>query len=198
MIDWQALIDEQVDLHNQLEALGYYGVDDPTLLGPPATEEQITAAEARLNVRLDPEYRSFLAVANGWREQQDFWNLLSTEELGIGANYIGAGLPKEYRKNSVLPWTSIMDNLAASWGLRTNLEKRPPELPDWKYLIPIGVTEGLGGDLYMIGTPLDQTATEPKPLYETINQPPLRYSSFSDYLRASIQRDRDRIARATT
>ncbi len=33
----------------------------------PATEEQITAAEARLGLALPPSYREFLQVSNGWR-----------------------------------------------------------------------------------------------------------------------------------
>lgn len=34
---------------------------------PPATEEQIAAAEKRLGVTLPPSYRAFLKVSNGWR-----------------------------------------------------------------------------------------------------------------------------------
>lgn len=33
---------------------------------PPATEEQITAAERRLGIALPPSYRAFLKVSNGW------------------------------------------------------------------------------------------------------------------------------------
>ncbi len=193
MTDWQALIDEQVELHNQLVELGYY--DDATEVGPPATEEQIAAAEARLDARLDPEYRSFLTVANGWRQQQDFWNLMGTEELGIGAIYDGPG-PPETRTRSIAPWTGIIEARDAAWAIGTAIEKRPPELSDWKYLIPIGVTDGLGGDLYMIGAPLDQAPTDPNPIYDTMYNLH-SYTAFSDYLRASIQRDRDHIGRAS-
>lgn len=34
---------------------------------PPASEDQIAAAEARLGVKLPPSYREFLGVSNGWR-----------------------------------------------------------------------------------------------------------------------------------
>jgi len=34
---------------------------------PPATEDQIAAAESRLGVSFPPSYRSFLRVTNGWR-----------------------------------------------------------------------------------------------------------------------------------
>jgi hypothetical protein len=35
---------------------------------PPATDEQIAAAEARLGVTLPPSYKTFLKVTNGWRQ----------------------------------------------------------------------------------------------------------------------------------
>jgi hypothetical protein len=35
---------------------------------PPATDEQIAAAEARLGVALPPSYKAFLKVTNGWRQ----------------------------------------------------------------------------------------------------------------------------------
>ena len=34
---------------------------------PPASEEEVLEAEARLGLTLPPSYRSFLAVSNGWR-----------------------------------------------------------------------------------------------------------------------------------
>ena len=39
---------------------------------PGATEGEITAAEARLGVRLPPSYRAFLGVTNGWRTTKTF------------------------------------------------------------------------------------------------------------------------------
>jgi len=41
---------------------------------PPATEEEIVAAEGRLGVRLPPSYRAFLGVSNGWRNANAFIN----------------------------------------------------------------------------------------------------------------------------
>lgn len=49
---------------------------------PPATTEQIAAAEKRLGRRLPPSLREFLLVSNGWRDAGDFIHRLAgTEEL---------------------------------------------------------------------------------------------------------------------
>ncbi|MGG5818156.1 SMI1/KNR4 family protein [Falsiroseomonas sp. HW251] len=39
---------------------------------PPATEEEIAAAEARLGIRLPGSYRGFLRVSNGWNHPSSF------------------------------------------------------------------------------------------------------------------------------
>jgi HEAT repeat protein len=49
---------------------------------PPASEEQIAAAERRLGTTLPPSYRAFLRVTNGWRRTSPFIERLwGTEEL---------------------------------------------------------------------------------------------------------------------
>lgn len=49
---------------------------------PPASEEQIRAAEARICSRLPPSYRAFLQVSNGWRHLGHFhWKLWSADEI---------------------------------------------------------------------------------------------------------------------
>lgn len=44
---------------------------------PPASEERITAMEARLGRRMPPSYREFLAVTDGWRHAGGFVSLLA-------------------------------------------------------------------------------------------------------------------------
>jgi hypothetical protein len=56
---------EYIELPEGAAAAGWLG-------NPPASEEQIAAAEARLGVTFPPAYRSFLAVSNGWRETGNF------------------------------------------------------------------------------------------------------------------------------
>ena len=49
---------------------------------PPASDEQIRAAEARIGRRLPPSYRAFLQVSNGWTLLNHFhWHLWSTDEI---------------------------------------------------------------------------------------------------------------------
>jgi len=49
---------------------------------PPASEEEIVAAEKRLGVTLPPSYRSFLAFSNGWCPYSSvIWRLLPANEI---------------------------------------------------------------------------------------------------------------------
>jgi SMI1 / KNR4 family (SUKH-1) len=52
-----------------------------------ATEEQISAAEARIGMALPPSYRSFLKVSNGWRQTTPFihkiWSLQEIEWFAV-------------------------------------------------------------------------------------------------------------------
>jgi len=51
---------------------------------PPATEEQILAAENRLGVRLPPSYRAFLKVSNGWHFPNQFvGRLAGTDDIAF-------------------------------------------------------------------------------------------------------------------
>lgn len=83
---WRELLDllaaqrrrlaEYDDLHQPL-----------TLPKPGATEEQLCAAEARLGYALDPHYREFLSVADGWDEYFISANLLGTADIGAGIRW---------------------------------------------------------------------------------------------------------------
>ncbi|HEX5504454.1 MAG TPA: SMI1/KNR4 family protein [Thermomicrobiales bacterium] len=76
-VDWRALLTrwsaeliaadeaEGEPLPPEVVASGWLGY-------PGATEAQLSAAEARLGVRLPPSYRQFLAVTNGWRHTGTF------------------------------------------------------------------------------------------------------------------------------
>ncbi|MEU6743545.1 SMI1/KNR4 family protein [Streptosporangium sandarakinum] len=55
-----------------------------TWLGfPPASEEEVREAEARLGRTLPPSFREFLLTTNGWRNAGHFvWRLRGTDDLG--------------------------------------------------------------------------------------------------------------------
>ena len=58
-------------------------LDSPWLGYPPASEAEITAAEARLGRRLPPSLRTFYSVTNGWRTTGRFiGNVLPVQGLG--------------------------------------------------------------------------------------------------------------------
>ncbi|WP_158578576.1 SMI1/KNR4 family protein [Spongiactinospora rosea] len=55
----------------------------PRLGFPPATEDEVAAAEARLGCALPPSLREFLLVSNGWQDLGDFvCSLRAADELG--------------------------------------------------------------------------------------------------------------------
>src|SRR4051794_3657557 len=58
-------------------------LDSAWLAYPPASEAEITAAEARLGGRLPPSLRAFYSVTDGWRTTGFFiWNVLPVQGLG--------------------------------------------------------------------------------------------------------------------
>ncbi|MFI2412602.1 SMI1/KNR4 family protein [Streptomyces sp. NPDC018947] len=63
---WQDEWIPDTDEAEDLEA-GGLTLSDLALAAPPATEEEIVAAEERLGTRLPPSYRNFLKASNGWR-----------------------------------------------------------------------------------------------------------------------------------
>ncbi|MEV5721413.1 SMI1/KNR4 family protein [Amycolatopsis mediterranei] len=49
----------------------------------PATEEEVSALEQRLDVQLPPSYRNFLLTSNGWSGAHfAIWELCTTDEAG--------------------------------------------------------------------------------------------------------------------
>lgn len=72
---------------------------------PPASEERITAMEARLGRRMPPSYREFLAVSDGWRHAGGFlWLLAGTGEARRHDDASGlAGMFEEYLTEDATP-----------------------------------------------------------------------------------------------
>ena len=86
-VSWQALLTrwnaELLDTPDVLRNLVSPEVVESGWLGyPPATEEQIAAAESRIGKRLPPSYRAFLEVSNGWRLLGHFhWDVLPADRI---------------------------------------------------------------------------------------------------------------------
>lgn len=189
MTKWRALIDTQVSLRPQLITLRVNGGE--TTVAAPASDATISAAEQRLGYRIDADYRDFLSVANGWRLQHSQWNLHSADELG---NEILIEAPDPTQPMYRMPWAEAIDLRQHAWGTYIGGLEFPPEITDWNEVIPIGGTDGLGGFIYMLCTPLDEAPRPPGPIFEIDQGPVLRYETFTAYLEECIRKDREYIA----
>ncbi|MGL4305364.1 MAG: SMI1/KNR4 family protein [Mycobacteriaceae bacterium] len=76
--NWEELVDR---VHQA--AVKYLSDLEPAPAPLGATEDQISDAEKRLGYALDPEYREFLAVANGWAKYDGMTTLFSAEQFGV-------------------------------------------------------------------------------------------------------------------
>jgi cell wall assembly regulator SMI1 len=89
--DWPALMQDMTRAVLAWDGLAV--LESPEIIAggwfghPPASEEQIAAAETRLGVVLPPSYRQFLAFSNGWRTATRFiyrlWPVEQIEWYGI-------------------------------------------------------------------------------------------------------------------
>ncbi|MFE3188158.1 SMI1/KNR4 family protein [Nocardia sp. NPDC059240] len=82
---WAELIDQMVAQKRRLVEFSEYESD--TRPNPPATEEQLRAAEDRLGRSLDPQHRELLSVANGWEHFFISYSLLGTDDIGAGRRW---------------------------------------------------------------------------------------------------------------
>ncbi|WP_420040976.1 SMI1/KNR4 family protein [Gordonia sp. MP11Mi] len=162
-----------------------------TVVGAPASEASIRAAEERIGFRIDAGYRDFLTVASGWRQQQEVWNLHSAEELG---DDILIEAPDPTQPMYRLPWAEAIDLRQHTWGIGMAELEFPPEIVDWDEVIPVGGTDGLGGCIYMLCTPLDESPRAPGPIFVITPGFVERYETFTEYLEAGITEDRELIA----
>ncbi|MBL1080019.1 SMI1/KNR4 family protein [Nocardia sp. 2] len=86
---WRELLDQMVVERVRLAAADEY--ERPlTLPRPGATEAELRAAEERLGHSLDPHYRVFLSVADGWDSYFIGSSLLGTADIGAGERWVGA------------------------------------------------------------------------------------------------------------
>ncbi|NNH73802.1 hypothetical protein HLB23_28780 [Nocardia uniformis] len=90
-----------------------------TLPNPGATEQQLRDAEDRLGFRLDPQYREFLSIADGWNRYDLCTDLLGTGDLGIGPRWDEAVESLHWFVDDIGPDTArrlgIPDDYASSY-----------------------------------------------------------------------------------
>lgn len=83
-MDWRQRIVELVLVKQRLHEVDTQGLWEWRLPSVAATEEQLLAAEARLNEAIDSEYRVFLTYASGWAAFFQAVDLLGADDLGQG------------------------------------------------------------------------------------------------------------------
>ncbi|WP_405132935.1 SMI1/KNR4 family protein [Nocardia sp. NBC_01388] len=115
---WRQILDDLLEQHRRRAAA------DPErhpLIQPAAgaTEQQLRDAENRLGFRLDPQYREFLSIANGWDRYDFFSDLLGTGDLGIGPRWDEAVESLHWFVDDIGPETArnlaIPDDYASSY-----------------------------------------------------------------------------------
>lgn len=79
--NWEARISTALNVRQAMQALDRRGVFSYIDPEPPASEQQLRSVEERLRYRLDPQYRSFLALANGWPSFFHSVDIFSTHDL---------------------------------------------------------------------------------------------------------------------
>jgi hypothetical protein len=84
MKDWRPAIVRMVEIKQAIYEADTDGLWEYHLPKVAATEDEIAAVEARLGIRLDPQYREFLRYANGWPSFYQSVDLFGTEDLAGG------------------------------------------------------------------------------------------------------------------
>jgi hypothetical protein len=80
-IDWQAHVDALTEVRALLEQWDADKLFSYLPAPAGATEDELLAVEAHLGEPLDPQYRAFLAIANGWPGFIQSNDLFGTEDL---------------------------------------------------------------------------------------------------------------------
>ncbi|MGV9291495.1 SMI1/KNR4 family protein [Streptomyces sp. NPDC003719] len=118
---WQ---EEWIPGEDDLEDMEEGGVSpaDMALAAPPATREEIAAAEERLGTRLPPSYRGFLEVSNGWRVDAaaSIYRLGGVHEIGWFGDPFG--MTEAYRQQLGERSTEQEVLLAGMWERALQLE----------------------------------------------------------------------------
>ncbi len=181
-IDWERHIQELVSVQRKVsESEGR----NPPRPQPPATEAQLAAAEAKLGLSLDPQYRDFLRHANGWDdilgdtlfgtgELLDTTGLMATATSAISAFV-------EFNPSGMFPED---EGPLEEWETRSPLNTISP-----KDVLPIGYCAWYLS-IIMIGR--ERTSCAGQVLHisgSAVN----RYPDFRSFFQNAIQYERSRI-----
>ncbi|MFI9407365.1 SMI1/KNR4 family protein [Nocardia sp. NPDC052316] len=117
-IDWTRMLAEMAAINRFAKQQSDYV--DATIPYPGADDSAVNAAEQRLGLHLDPEYREFLGHADGWPRWDGHQSLLGTREM-VTDTVIFNG--------SQAPWSTIFEGLPATGGKSCGNTPDPPSQP---------------------------------------------------------------------
>ncbi|MEV6767944.1 SMI1/KNR4 family protein [Nocardia sp. NPDC051030] len=160
---WAELIEQMVAQKRRLGEFCDYESD--TRPNPPATEEQLRAAEDRLGRSLDPQHRELLSLINGWEHFFISYNLLGTDDIGAGRRW-------EFGIDQTREWFEDEE-----WAEQIGAAHDPSQ-----YHLVIENDNGYGGTLYLFVGQAQRLATGagvPLPNEET-------YPDLYTYLRREL------------
>ncbi|WP_288337379.1 SMI1/KNR4 family protein [uncultured Gordonia sp.] len=180
VVNWEVLIARQRQLNDAIVASGLFDDDIATTTYPPAPESEITAAEERLGVHLDPHYRELLLTTNGWRHLYRWQNLLPAGDLGADI----------HNDDEILPWHFVEEEHRAFWT-SGDPANDPEGYPGYQRLLPIGVKDpGIGGLLVIAAVPATEPApTTPGVVFDTSDDPLVTYPNLAAYIQARSDDD---------
>jgi hypothetical protein len=167
MIDWKRELTIATYVKSKLFEADEEGLWPQSWPEVAAREEDILAAEATLRHRLDEQYRSFLAHANGWQGVLQTIDLFGTADL--------AGSPSMVSASAFLA-----DSWACLAALHCPLES----------FLPIAYSEE-SSDLFLLGRPNSPT---PGRIWWISAQLIDTYPSFLDFFLAMVDYNRHLLA----
>jgi hypothetical protein len=161
-------IDAYRPLAQRLRDITVPGADPFPRPIPGATEQQLTAVESHLGIRLDVQHRNFLMHANGWPDFSGTFTLLGT------ADFLGSDLMSKAKEQ-----LHIISG-AALGRFR------------WKRnrLLPIAVSDGTLDVWCML---IEKGQVQPQFIWFN-NTEPDEYETFSEYLQACLSSMPEQIA----
>jgi hypothetical protein len=168
MIDWPSEIVRGVLIQQRIEALDQARLWRRYLPEVAATEVELRQAEQRLGHPIEPQYRAFLAHANGWRWFYQAVDLFGTQQL-LGAS------PMEFARLQ-LGAVEGADFVAAVGMSKTDV-------------LPIGAS-GHQGDLFLLAQPWSH---HPGTVSWYTGQLIERYPNFDEFFLAMLDYNREEI-----
>lgn len=171
-LDWTQALAKMAEVNRFAQQGSEYV--QATVPYPGADESALAAAEQRLGLHLDPQYRQFLNHADGWPRWDGYQSLLGTQEM-VTDKIIFDG--------SRATWSTIFEGLhifLEDGGEKAWDQPHPPI----EHLIPIEATQDVFYTAAIVGSP--RAAAAPGPVFAFSSGGIERWQSFAHYMEHQI------------